>query len=66
MDHVVIDNLKNCKYQSNKDINSELTFDTSSFNLSNGTSDPLPVVTVYLQGGKKHSEKCCWSNMLLG
>ena len=45
---VVIENLNNYKDQSNEAINSELTFDTSSFNLSSGTSDPLPVVTVFL------------------
>ena len=54
LNHVVIDNLNNYKYQSNKDINSEPTFDNSSSNLSRGTSNPLPVVTVSLLGGKKH------------
>ena len=53
-DHVVTDNLKNYKYHSNEDINIDPTFDTSGFNLSSGTSNPLPVVTVYLRGGKKH------------
>ena len=56
LDHVVTNNLKNNKYKINKAINSEPTFDTSNFNLSIGTSDPLPVplVTVSLQGGKKY------------
>ena len=54
LDHVVTDNLKNYKYQSNEDIKIDPTFDTSGFNLSSGTSDPLPVVTMYLRGGKKH------------
>ena len=54
MDHEVTDNLKNYKYQSNKAINSEPAFNTSSFNFSRGTSDPLPIVIVYLQVGKKH------------
>ena len=54
LDHVVKDNLKNYKDQSNEAINSEPTFDTSSFNLSSGTRYPLPVVTVSLLGGKKH------------
>ena len=30
------------------------TFDTSSFNLSSGTSDHLPVVNVFLKVVKKH------------
>ena len=51
---VVTDNLNNYKYHSNESINSEPTFGTSGFNLSSGTSDPLPVVTVSLRGGKKH------------
>ena len=54
LDHVVTDNLKNYKDQGNESINSEPTFDTSKFNLSSGTSNPLPVVTISLQGGKKH------------
>ena len=54
LNHVVTYNLKNYKDHSNEAINREPTFDTSSFNLSSGTSDPLPVVTVSLQGGKKH------------
>ena len=29
-------------------------FDTSNFNLSSGTSNPLPVVNVSLRGGNKH------------
>ena len=52
--HVVTDNLNNYKYQSNESINNEQTFDTSSFNLSSSTSDPLPVVTIYLRRGKKN------------
>ena len=63
---MVTDKLKNYNDKINEFINSDPIFDNISFNLSNGTSDPLPVVTVYLQGGNKHSEKCCWSNMLLG
>ena len=39
LDHVVTDNLKNNKDQSNKAINSQPTFDTSNFILSSGTSD---------------------------
>ena len=53
MDNVVTNNLKTNKYQINEAINNEPTFDTSNFNLSGGTSDPLPVVTVSLRGGKK-------------
>ena len=54
LDHVVTYNLKNYKYQSNEAIHSEPKFDTSSFNLSSGTSYPLPVVTVSLRVVKKH------------
>ena len=54
LDHVVTDNLNNYKYQSNEAIKNEPTFDTINFNLSGGTIDPLPVVTVYLRGGNKH------------
>ena len=46
LDHIVIDNLNDYKDQINEAINSDLTFDTSNFNLSIGTSDPLPLVTV--------------------
>ena len=52
LDHVVTENLNNYKDQSNEAINSDPKFDTSS--LSSGTSNPLPVVTVFLRGGKKH------------
>ena len=54
MDHVETEKLKKYRDQSNEAINSEPKFDTSSFNLSSGTSDPLPVTTVSLRGGKKH------------
>ena len=50
----MIENLKNFKDQSNEAINSDPKMNTSSFNLFSGTSDPLPVVTVSLRGGKKH------------
>ena len=56
MDHIVTDNLKTNKYQSNESINNGLTFDTSNFNLSSGNSNPLLVLTVSPQGGKKHRE----------
>ena len=68
LDHVVTDNLQNYKYQSNETINSEPTFDTSSFNLSSGNIDPLPFVTFSLQGGNKHrathvaSITCLWDS----
>ena len=52
--HVVNNNLNTNKGQSNEAINNEPTFDTTSFNLSRSTSDPLPVVTVSLQKGNKH------------
>ena len=54
--HVVINNLKTAKDQLNEAINNYSTFDTNSFNLSSSTSNPLSVVTVSLQEGKKHGE----------
>ena len=56
LDHVVTDNLNDNKDQSYEAINSELTFDTSNFNVSSGTSNPLPVVTVSLRVGNKDRE----------
>ena len=56
LDHVLTNNLKNNKDQINEAINSELTFDSSNYNLSSGTINPLPVVTVSLRGGKKQIE----------
>ena len=50
LDHSVTDNLNNYKDQSNESINNDLAFDTCNFNLFSVTSDPLPVVTVSLQG----------------
>ena len=47
-------NLKINKDQINEAINNETVFGTSSFNLSSGTSNPLPVVNVSLQGRNKH------------
>ena len=47
--HLVTYNLKNYKDQRNESINSEPTFYTSGFNLSSGTSYPLPVVTFSLR-----------------
>ena len=46
-------NIRDYNNQNNEAIDNEPTLDNSSFSLSSGTSDPLPVVTVYLQGGKK-------------
>ena len=54
MDQTANNNIKTNKYQHNDAIYNDLTFDTNSFNLSNGTKDPLPVVSVSLRGGKKH------------
>ena len=48
------ENLNNYNNQSNEAINSEPTFGKSSFNLSSGTSDPLPVLTVSLRVVNKH------------
>ena len=48
LDQLVTKNLKTTKYQLNEVIKKDLTFDTNIFNLSSGTSDPLPVLTVSL------------------
>ena len=53
LDHAVTDNIKTNKYQRNGTIENEPKFD-GSFNLSRRTKDPLSVVTVSLQVGKKH------------
>ena len=64
----MIDNLNNYKDQNNEAINNYPTFDTSNFNLSSGTSDPLPVVTVSFRGGNKYrattdaSLTCLWDS----
>ena len=47
-------NIKDYNDQYNDAIDNEPTLDNTSFNLSRGTSEPLPVVTVSLRGGKKH------------
>ena len=47
-------NIKDYNDQYNDAIDIEPTLNNSSFNLSSGTRDPLPVVTDYLRGGKKH------------
>ena len=66
--HIVNGNLKNNKDQSNEAINSESALDTGKFNLSSGTSNPFPVVTISLRGGKKHIETtfpsltCLWDS----
>ena len=68
LDHIVTENLKNNKYQINEAINSDPKFDTSNFNLSSGTSNPLLVVTVSIRGGNKHRATtvagltCLWDN----
>ena len=48
LDHIVTVHIKTTKYQLNDTIYNEPMFDTNSFNLSRGTEDPLPVVTVSL------------------
>ena len=53
MDHVVTNNINTNKDQLNDAIYNEPTFDTSRFNSSSGTRDPLLLVTVTLRGGKK-------------
>ena len=54
LDKVVTNNSRTTKYQINESIKNEPIFDTNSFNLSRGTSDHLPLLTVPLRGGKKH------------
>ena len=54
LDDVVTNNLNKYNNQNNEAIDNEPTLDNSSFNLSRVTRDPLPVVTVSLQGVKKH------------
>ena len=49
-------NIKDYNDQYNDAIDNEPTLDDSSFNLSSGTRDPLPVVTVSFQVVKKHIE----------
>ena len=50
----------------NEFINNDQTFDTSNFNLYSDTCNPLPVVTVSLQRGNKHTAttvfgiSCLW------
>ena len=62
------DNIKDYDDQYNDAIDNEPTLDNISLNLSIGTIDPLPVVTVYLQGGKKHRSTvvagltCLWDS----
>ena len=51
--NVVTDNLKSYNDQSNEAIDNQPTFDNSSFTLSSGTSEHLPVVTVSLWVGNK-------------
>ena len=52
LDNIVTNNLKTTKYQLNKPIKNEPTFDNNIFNLSSGSIDPLSVVTITLQVGK--------------
>ena len=54
MDHIGTNNLNTNTDQINEANNNEPTFNNNSFNLSSRTSDPLPLVTVSLQGGNKH------------
>ena len=47
------DNIHTSKYKLNDAIENEPKFD-SSLNLSSGTKDSLPVVTINILGGKKN------------
>ena len=68
LDHVVTNNFKKNKYQNNEANNNEPTFDTNSFNLSSGTSYPVPVLNLSLLGRKKHKAMavagitCLWDS----
>ena len=68
LDRAVRDNLKDQKYQINEVINSDAKLGTSSFNLSEVTSDLLRVVTVSIQVRKKHGATdfsgliCLWDS----
>ena len=53
MHHIANKNIKTNKHQSNDAIDNNPAFDTTRFNLSSGTKDPLPVVIVSLRVGKK-------------
>ena len=53
LDHVVTNNIKIKKYQLKEETYNDLKFGTNSFNSFRGTRDPLPVVSITLQGGKK-------------
>ena len=46
LDHLVTNNIKYYNYQYNYAIDNEMTPYNSSFNLSSGTINPLPVVAV--------------------
>ena len=54
----------NNKDQRNDAIEHEPNFD-KKFNLSNGTKDPPPLVTVSLRGGKKQRETIIYNSTLL-
>ena len=54
LDHIVTNNLKTNKDKLNEAIKNEPTFDTDSFNLSSGTSNPLLVVTLSLREVNKN------------
>ena len=48
------DNINTNKCQLNDTIYNDTAFDNNSFNLYIWNKDPLPVLTVTLQGSKKH------------
>ena len=61
------DSINTYQYQHNEAIENEPNFD-SNFNLSSGTKEPLPVLTVSLQVGNRHGSitvaglKCLWDS----
>ena len=67
MDHVVTKNIKTNKHQRNDAIKNDPKFD-NKFSLYRRTKEPLPVVIVSLQGGKKQRSTdvagltCLWDS----
>ena len=71
LDNVLTDNIKTNKNQHKDTIENETKFD-NTFILYSGDKDPLPVVTISLQGGRKRIETavtgitCLWDSRATG
>ena len=63
LDHVVTNAINN-KNQCDNAIEYDLKFD-NTFSLSSGNKEPLLLLTVSLQGGKKHRETIIYSLICL-